>query len=82
MTKYWTPPHFHPKNFFAKMTQNGLKWILNTTSKSMEFCRSDTPPPRYGKFHTFFFFFFEGFPYKLLYLLPFKVIFITSSLFW
>ena len=43
------------------MTQNGLKWILNTTLKSMEFCRSD-PPPWYGKFHTFFSFFFEGFP--------------------
>ena len=54
------PPLFSPKIFFTKMTQNGLKWILNTTSKSMEFCRSD-PPPRLGKFHTFFFF-FEGFP--------------------
>ena len=38
MAKYGTPPHFSPK---IQMTQNGLKWILNTTSKSMEFCRSD-----------------------------------------
>ena len=29
MTKYWTPPLFSPKFFFTKMTQNGLKWILN-----------------------------------------------------
>ena len=36
------------------MTQNGLKWILNTTLKSMKFCRPG-PPPRYEKFHTFFF---------------------------
>ena len=46
------PPLFSPK-ICLPMTQNGLKWILNTTSKSMEFCRSD--PPWYGKFHTFFF---------------------------
>ena len=37
------------------MTQNGLKWILNTTSKSMEFCRSD-PVWKIA------YFFFEGFP--------------------
>ena len=29
------PPFFSPKIFFTKMTQNGLKWILNTTLKSM-----------------------------------------------
>ena len=23
-----TPPHFSPNFFFAKMTQNGLKWIF------------------------------------------------------
>ena len=49
------PPIFSPEIFFNKMTQNGLKWILNTTSKSMEFCRSDPP-------HTFF---FEGFPNQI-----------------
>ena len=27
------PPFFQP-NFFLKMTQNGLKWILNTTFKN------------------------------------------------
>ena len=53
MAKYGTPPFFSPKIFFTKMTQNGLKWILNTTLKSMEFCR-------YGKFHTFFSFFFKA----------------------
>ena len=36
MAKYGTPPLFSPKIFFTKMTQNGLKWILNTTLKSME----------------------------------------------
>ena len=53
MAKYGTPPLFSPKIFFTKMTQNGLKWILNTTLKSMKFCRPG-PPPRYEKFHTFF----------------------------
>ena len=33
------PPHFHPKFFLTKLTQNGLKWILNTTLKSVTFCR-------------------------------------------
>ena len=31
MTKYGTPSIFTPENFFTKMTQNGLNWILNTT---------------------------------------------------
>ena len=32
MAKYWDPPpYFHPKFCLTKMTQNGLKWILNTT---------------------------------------------------
>ena len=31
------PPHFSPKNFFSKMTQNCLKWILNTTFKKLTF---------------------------------------------
>ena len=39
MTKYGTPPIFSPEIFFTKMTQNGLKWILNTTFKNVTFCR-------------------------------------------
>ena len=42
------------------MTQNGLKWILNTTLKSMKFCRSYPPPV--WKISYFFFFLNEGFP--------------------
>ena len=61
MAKYGTPPLFSPKIFFTKMTQNGLKWILNTTLKSMKFCRPG-PPPSMKNFILFFFFFFEGFP--------------------
>ena len=34
-----TPPHFHPNFFLTKMTQNGLKWILNTTLKIVTFCQ-------------------------------------------
>ena len=30
-------PHFSPKFFFAKMTQNGLKWILNTNLVNVTF---------------------------------------------
>ena len=41
------------------MTQNGLKWILNTTLKSMKFCRSDPPP---GMKNFIIFFLNEGFP--------------------
>ena len=78
MAKYGTPPFFSPKIFFTKMTQNGLKWILNTTLKSMEFCRSDPPPPRDGKIHTFFFFFFEGFPYLNYICLLFQLTFLSS----
>ena len=33
------PPVFSPEIFFTKMTQNGLKWILNTTFKNVTFCR-------------------------------------------
>ena len=51
MAKYWDPPHFHPKFFLTKMTQNGLKWILNTTLKIVTFVK------------IFFIFFNEGFPY-------------------
>ena len=32
MAKYWGTPHFSPK-----MTQNGLKWILNTTLVNVTF---------------------------------------------
>ena len=31
------PPLFSPKFFFTKMTQNGLKWILNITLKTVKF---------------------------------------------
>ena len=37
MTKYWYPPLFFTQNFFTKMTQNGLKWILNITFKTVKF---------------------------------------------
>ena len=33
-----TPPIFSPEIFFTKMTQNGLKWILNPTLKIVTFC--------------------------------------------
>ena len=64
MAKYWDPPIFSPEFFFTKMTQNGLKWILNTTLKIVTFCRRDPPPsPPIVTFVTIFFFFNEGFPY-------------------
>ena len=44
MAKYETPPFFSPEIFFTKMTQNGLKWILNTTLKNVTFCRRDPLP--------------------------------------
>ena len=53
MAKYGTPPFFSPKIFFTKMTQNGLKWILNTTLKSMKFCEPD-PSPGMKNFIFFF----------------------------
>ena len=31
------PPNFHPKISVSQMTQNSLKWILNTTFKKMTF---------------------------------------------
>ena len=37
MTKYWYPPLFSPKFIFTKTTQNGLKWILNITFKTLCF---------------------------------------------
>ena len=37
MAKYWGTPPFFTQIFFSKMTQNGLKWILNTTCKNMTF---------------------------------------------
>ena len=61
MAKYWDPPHFHPKFFLTKMTQNGLKWILNTTLKIVTFCWRDPLPPPIITFVTFFLF-NEGFP--------------------
>ena len=64
LTKYLDPHPFFTQFFFTKMTQNGLKWILNTTLKNVTFCRRDTPPPppNVEKIHGFFFFFNEGFP--------------------
>ena len=51
------PPIFSPEIFFTKMTQNGLKWILNTTLKSVTFgrrvhCRLNCSP-KIGHFKTF-----------------------------
>ena len=45
---------------YTKMTQNGLKWILNITFKTVKFFWFD-PPPTVKNF-TDFFFFNEGFP--------------------
>ena len=54
----------------TKMTQNGLKWILNTTLKIVTFFRGDPPPP-IVTFVTIFFF-NEGFPItRLLFLFLF-----------
>ena len=38
------PPTFFTKIFFTKMSQNGLKRILNTTLKSVKFCHPGPPP--------------------------------------
>ena len=63
MTKYWTPPTFFTQNFFTKITQNGLKWILNITLKTVKFFLFLTPPPLTVKnFTVFLNIFFEGFP--------------------
>ena len=43
MTKYWNPsPLFSPNFFLTKMAQNGLKWILNITLKTVKFFISDS----------------------------------------
>ena len=47
------------------MTQNGLKWILNITLKTMEIFIFD-PPPTVKNFTDFFSSFFEGFPNRHL----------------
>ena len=41
----------------SQMTQNSIKWILNTTSKKMTFLIFLTPPPKmtFDKCHLFFF---------------------------
>ena len=41
-----TPPPLSPKFCFTKITQNGLKWILNATLKSVIFGRQDEGFPR------------------------------------
>ena len=53
MTKYWDPP---TQIFFNKMTQNGQKWNLNITLKTVKFFIFDPPPPNGEKFNGFFFF--------------------------
>ena len=40
---------FSPKYFFTMMTQNGLKWILNITLKTVKFFIFE-PPPNGEKF--------------------------------
>ena len=50
-----TRPLFFIIIFLTKMTQNGLKWILNTTLKIVTFCRRD-PPPYCNICYNFFFF--------------------------
>ena len=54
MAKYWGTPPFFTQIFVSKMTQSGLKWILNTTCKNMTFWRPD-PLPQYDICHNFFF---------------------------
>ena len=56
------PPVFSPNIFFTKMTQNGLKWILNITFKTVTFFLFDPnpSPPKEEKFHGFFFFSCRG----------------------
>ena len=45
------------------MTQNGSKWILNTTFKKMTFFKIFDPPSPPKMTNVIFFFFFnEGFP--------------------
>ena len=51
MAKYRTaPPFFHPNFFFTKMTQNGLKWILNTTLKIVTFFFLENFPYKLANF--------------------------------
>ena len=64
MAKYGTPPLFHLKFFFTKMTQNGLKWILSTTLKSVTFGRRDLPPNG-----NIWYTFFEGFPFTYVHII-------------
>ena len=40
------PPDFHQKESLSKMTQNRLKWILNTTFKKLTFQKISTPNRR------------------------------------
>ena len=50
------PKIFSPKIVFPKMTQNGLKWILNATLYNVTFWPARPPLVTFVKF------FFEGFP--------------------
>ena len=53
MAKYWTPHFFHLKFFY----QNDSEWpemdFKHNFKKVWNFV-GQTPPLRYGKFHTFF----------------------------
>ena len=54
MAKYGGTPHFSPKIFFCKMTQNGLKWILNTTLENVTFWPARPSPPQCNICYIFF----------------------------
>ena len=62
MAKYWDPPIFSPEIFFTKMTQNSLKWILNTTLKILTFV--GRTPQQMLQF--FFFFLMKAFLRKVI----------------
>ena len=47
-----------------KVTQNGLKRILNRSFKKLNFGNFLPPPPKLKKFNFFCLFFIEGFPYR------------------
>ena len=56
MTKFGYPPFFSPKLLFTKITQNGPKWILNITFKTVKFFWFNPPSPQRWKISRNFFF--------------------------
>ena len=42
--KYFGTPHFFTQKFSPKMTQNGLKYIFNTTFQNVTFWHNRPPP--------------------------------------